>query len=184
MRAPCVSIVIPSRNEGDFLAFTVDGILRTSDGVDVEIVVVDDGSTDASVSKLQQLHGRDPRLKIVAGGGRGPAMARNLGAHLATGPYVLFIDAHCQTPPGWLPGMLAPLADPTVGLVGCAFADMGDGAAAGGVGAGCTWGSAALDMVWFSPLAGVAYDTPLLPGGCQALRREDFLSFAYYESDS
>jgi len=181
MRTPSVSIVIPTRNEGDLLAFTVQWIFRTGDGVDFEIIVINDGSTDASVQKLFELYGRDPRLKIVAGERLGPGGARNLGASEATGHYVLFIDAHCQTPPGWLQGMLTPLADSSVGMVGCAFADLRDPFASPSAGAGCTWGSAALDMVWLSPRAGVAYDVPLLPGGCQALRRDDFLSFAYYD---
>jgi glycosyltransferase involved in cell wall biosynthesis len=181
MRTPGVSIVIPTRNEGDLLAFTVYSILQTGDGVDFEIIVIDDGSTDGSVQKLFDLYGRDPRLRIVAGERQGPGRARNLGARLATGHYVLFIDAHCETPPGWLQGMLAPLADSSVGMVGCGLADLRDPSASPGGGAGCTWGSAALDMVWLSPRAGGAYDVPLLPGGCQALRRDDFLSFAYYD---
>jgi glycosyltransferase involved in cell wall biosynthesis len=180
MRTPCVSIVIPTRNES-LLAFTVHWIFRTSDGVDLEILVVDDGSTDASVQTLRQIYGGDARLRIVTGESQGPARARNLGAREATGYYVLFIDAHCQTPPGWLQGMLAPLEDPSVGLVGCAFTDMRDVFIPPSRGAGCTWGSAALDMVWLPPRAAVAYDVPLLPGGCQALRRGDFLSFAYFD---
>src|SRR6516225_8120238 len=113
MRVPCASIVIPTRNEGDLLTFTVHWILCTSEGVDFEVLVVDDGSTDTSVQTLQQIYGGDPRLKILAGEKLGPGCARNLGAREATGYYVVFIDAHCQTPPGWLRRMVAPLADPS-----------------------------------------------------------------------
>jgi glycosyltransferase involved in cell wall biosynthesis len=180
MSIPCVSIVIPTRNEGDLLASTVHSIFCTSECVDFEILVVDDGSIDSSVQTLLHFYGRDPRLKVLAGERQGPGCARNLGASEARGHYVLFIDAHCQTPPGWLHRMLATLADPSVGMVGCAFTDLSDPVQSS-VGAGCTWASAALDLVWLAPQGAVPYDVPLLPGGCQALRRHDFLSFAYYD---
>ena len=46
---------------------------------------------------------------------------------------------------------------------------------------GCTWGSAALNMVWLPPHGVHVYPVPLLPGGCQALRTEDLLNFGEYD---
>ena len=115
---------------------------------------------------------------MVVGEGQGPGCARNVGAREARGRYVVFIDAHCYTPPGWLGGLIAPLSNPSVALVGCALADLSRPAegwawAVPGVRRRSTWcGCPALRHV---------YPVPLLPGGCQALRTEDFLDFAQYD---
>ena len=179
MTVPQVTIVIPTRNEGAYLAYTVYWILTNSNGAfDFEIIVVDDGSTDHSIRSLLQLCG-DPRLKIVAGERQGPGRARNLGGREAKGQYIVFIDAHCYTPQNWLEGLVAPLSDPTIAMVGCAFADLTRPSA--GIGVGCSWGTPALDMVWLPQRSSDIHQVPLLPGGCQALRTEDFLSFGQYD---
>jgi glycosyltransferase involved in cell wall biosynthesis len=173
------SVVIPSRNEGPYLAYTVQWILANSGETDFEVIVVDDGSTDDSVQQVTHLYGADSRVRIVNGEQQGPGNARNLGARSARGRHVVFIDGHCHTPPGWLKALTAPLADPDVGLVGCAFADLTR--PGWGAGVGCTWGSSALDMVWLLKAADEVYPVPLLPGGCQALRTEDFLAWGQYD---
>ena len=176
--APEVSVVIPTRNEGGWLAFTIGSILAAGGPPDFEIVVVDDGSTDGSVGHALATHGGSGRLRVVAGERQGPGRARNLGARSARGRFIVFIDGHCETPAGWLAGLVAPLRDPSVGLVGCAFSDLRRNDRAG-IGAGCTWGGPALDMVWLPPRSGGAYPVPLLPGGCQALRAADAAALAY-----
>lgn len=179
MPAPQVSVVIPSRNEGANLAYTVHWILANTQQPDFEIIVVDDGSTDESIHLVEHHYGGSGRLRIVAGEREGPGRARNLGAREATGAHVVFLDGHCYTPPGWLAGMVAPLGDPKIGLVGCAFADLRRPGK--GVGVGCTWGTPALDMVWLQQQSNDVYTVPLLPGGCQAMRTADFLSFGAYD---
>ena len=179
MPAPQVSVVIPSRNEGANLAYTVHWILANTRQPAFEIIVVDDGSTDDSIRQVRHLYGGSGRLRIVAGERQGPGRARNLGAREAKGTHVVFLDGHCYTPPGWLEGLVTPLANPGIGLVGCAFADLRR--PGNGVGVGCTWGTSALDMVWLQQLANDVYPVPLLPGGCQAMRTADFLSFGIYD---
>jgi GT2 family glycosyltransferase len=179
MPAPQVSVVIPSRNEGAYLAYTVRWILANTRQPEFEIVIVDDGSTDDSIGQVAHLYGGSGRLRIVAGERQGPGRARNLGARESSGAHIVFLDAHCYTPPGWLGGLIAPLADPRIGLVGCAFADLRQPGR--GVGVGCTWGTPALDMVWLQQQSTDIYAVPLLPGGCQAMRTTDFLSFGMYD---
>jgi glycosyltransferase involved in cell wall biosynthesis len=180
MGSPEVSIVIPTRNEGPFLLYTLHWILANSGDPEFEIVVVDDGSTDDSVRQVLRFYGTSDRVRVVEGERRGPARARNLGAREAKGRQVVFIDGHCYTPPGWLRSLVAPLSDPKVALVGCALADLRQPGV--GAGVGCTWGGPALDMVWLPQQAQKAYPVPLLPGGCQALRSEDFFSFGLFDS--
>ncbi len=178
MQLSQASIVIPSRNEGAYLPYTVHWILKNSGHPNFEVVVVDDGSTDDSVQQVIQGYGSTGIVRVVQGERRGPGQARNLGAREANGEVVVFIDAHCYTPPGWLSRLISPLADPHVALVGCAITDLRR--SNGGVGAGCTWGPT-LDMVWLGPQSHDVYPVPLLPGCCQAMRRADFQSFGQYD---
>lgn len=179
MATPAASVVIPSRNEGFNLAYTVHWILANTGEPEFEVIVVDDGSTDDSIRQVMHLYGGTGRVRVLKGEQQGPGRARNLGARAARGRHVVFIDGHCYTPPGWLKGLVAPLSDPKIALVGCAFADLRRPGS--GVGVGCTWGTSALDMVWLAQQSDDVYPVPLLPGGCQALRTVDFLSFGQYD---
>jgi glycosyltransferase involved in cell wall biosynthesis len=87
---PEVTIIIPTRNAAGWLAraiFSV-GPLPTA-----EIIVVDDGSTDATAPMLAEFALHDPRLRILAGQGVGAAAARNLGIAAARAPLIAFLDA-------------------------------------------------------------------------------------------
>ena len=89
---PSVSVVTPTFDRCANLARLLDGLgLQTYPADRFEVVVVDDGSTDETVSYL---HGRRTRfaLRIVQQAHRGPAAARNLGVEHARGDIVLFLD--------------------------------------------------------------------------------------------
>lgn len=101
---PLVSVVVPHFNLGSYLPETLGSILAlTYDNI--EIVVVDDASTDeASRSVIDQLQRKeDPRLKvIVLECNRGLANARNVGIAQAAGDYILTLDADDLLHPGFL----------------------------------------------------------------------------------
>lgn len=172
--------MIPGRNEGDNLLDTVECVLENSGHPDLELVVVDDGSTDGSGDRVEDRFGSTGRVRVVRGASLGISGARNLGARNATGDHLVFLDAHCYTPPGWLSELLAPLRDPRVGLVGPAFANLSRDDGARGV--GVTWRDASLQMEWLAQEGPEPYPVPLLPGGCQAIRRADFERFGAFES--
>jgi glycosyltransferase involved in cell wall biosynthesis len=174
-----VSVVIPAHNEGENLADTVRAILDSGARRDFEVLVVDDGSSDGSGRRVEKLFGRSGRVSVITDHVRGVGQARNLGARRAEGEILIFLDAHCYTPPGWLDGLADPLEDPGVGLVGCGFADLlrDDGAR----GFGVTFRDASLETDWLGRQGDAPYAVPLLPGGCQAMRRCDFESFGEYE---
>jgi GT2 family glycosyltransferase len=75
----------------------------------VEVIVVDDGSTDDTARVAENAGAR-----VLDSGGRGPAAARNLGARHARGDVLIFLDADTAPRSGWLREMLAPLADPSI----------------------------------------------------------------------
>ena len=85
-----LSVIIPCYNAGSYLSQAVSSIRnqKTSFSLDTEIIVIDDGSTDGCVEKLQ---GSD--LKILYQVHQGASAARNYGMKEATGEYLLFLDA-------------------------------------------------------------------------------------------
>lgn len=98
---PTLSIIIPVYNGGSDLKRCLAALQESSFG-DWELIVVDDGSTDGS----DALAGR-AEAKVIATSGRvGPAAARNMGAEMARGEYLLFLDADCVVQPDTL-GLVA-----------------------------------------------------------------------------
>ncbi|MDE2429550.1 MAG: glycosyltransferase family 2 protein [Burkholderiales bacterium] len=84
------SIVVPLFNKAEFVVDTVNSILAQAIG-DLEVIVVDDGSTDGGVQRLALI--TDPRLKILRQSNSGVSMARNVGISNARGMFVSFLDA-------------------------------------------------------------------------------------------
>lgn len=174
-----VSVVIPAHNEGENVVDAVRYILQNSDYADLEVVVVDDGSTDGSGERIATLFSSTGQVTVLRGDALGAGGARNYGARQSNGDIVVFLDGHCYVPRGWLPRLVAPLGNPRVGMVGPAFADLSRDDGARGV--GVTWRDAGLNMEWLAPQGDTPHPVPLLPGGCQAMRREDFERFGEFE---
>lgn len=177
MSGPPVSVVIPTRNEGSNVVDTVAGVLRNT-ASPMEVVVVDDGSEDGSPELLRRLAGNDARFRLVEAGGLGPARSRNRGAREARGRYLVFLDAHCFTPAGWLEPVLELLeSSPEVGVAGPAIADTDNVRLRG---CGGTWRDERLDMSWLTG-AEAATEVPFQPAGCQVVRREVFEEVGGYD---
>ena len=96
MRTP-VSVVVPVHDGERFLAAALESILGQA-YAPLEIVVVDDGSTDATADMLAHFAG----VRVVTQVQAGPAAARNVGVRLATGAAITFLDADDEMPPGRL----------------------------------------------------------------------------------
>ena len=101
------SVIIPARNEARTIARLVHAVLdQAPDGWTIEVLLVDDGSTDATPAVARAAGARVLELSSRPGGGN-PAVARNRGAAAATGDPLIFLDADCLPTPGWLPRLLA-----------------------------------------------------------------------------
>jgi GT2 family glycosyltransferase len=105
-----VSIVIPTFNGVSRIGNCLDALLKQVAGRDVEILVVNDGSTDDTATVVASYLG----VRLLTQANAGPAAARNLGASEARGGILLFTDDDCVPVPGWLDAMLAPFDDPEV----------------------------------------------------------------------
>ncbi|WP_425956193.1 glycosyltransferase family 2 protein [Xylanimonas sp. McL0601] len=117
-RAPSVSVVIPCYNYARF----VDAAIRSAlsqQGVSVDVVVVDDASTDASADVAEAVASTDDRVRVVRRARNGgPVATFNEGMEHATGDYLVRLDADDLLTPGSLARSTAVAeAYPTVGLV-------------------------------------------------------------------
>ena len=100
--APAVSVVIPLYNKERTIARALESVLAQT-FQDIEIIVVDDGSTDAGVERLLavDLEGQS-RFQLVRQANAGPGAARNEGARRARGRYLAFLDADDEWRPRYL----------------------------------------------------------------------------------
>jgi len=111
MAQPEYSVIVPAYQAADVIADCVRALAQqTVDRARYEIIVVDDGSTDATGDVARET-GADRVLRIAHGG---PAAARNAGIEAAQGEIVLFTDADCEPAEDWVAQMVAPFGDPQV----------------------------------------------------------------------
>ena len=103
MNALCkISVIIPVYNVEAYLEDCLRSV-QQQDFEDVEMICVDDGSTDGSRAILEQFAIQDPRIKILGDGiNHGQATARNRAMACAQGEYLLFLDADDMLPAGTL----------------------------------------------------------------------------------
>lgn len=100
------SVIIPAHNEASTIARAVAAVLaQRADGVELEVLVVDDASSDGTAEAAAEAGARVVRLQ--AGQGGNPAAARNRGVAEATGDPLIFLDADCLPDEGWLAALLA-----------------------------------------------------------------------------
>jgi glycosyltransferase involved in cell wall biosynthesis len=116
MVQPLVSVVIPNYNYGRYLSQAINSVLGQS-YPNIEIIVVDDGSTDESAEVLALYANH---IRVVKQRNRGVSVARNAGAELAIGDFLAFLDADDV----WMPTKLQRQIeyfqrDPELGLVHC-----------------------------------------------------------------
>ncbi|MDR0727935.1 MAG: glycosyltransferase family 2 protein [Puniceicoccales bacterium] len=92
-RIPEVSIIVPVYNVAPYLSRALDSVLRQT-FENIEIICVDDGSTDGSTNILEEYARCDPRIVVLRNGiNRGTAYSRVLGALAAKGKFIMFLDS-------------------------------------------------------------------------------------------
>lgn len=116
-----VSVIIPARNEAGSIARCVESVLATSYHP-VEVLVVDDRSTDNTAARAMEAARGDPRLRVIEGeelpaGWYGKPWACNQGARQAQGEILLFTDADTRHEPMLIPHAVAALHSTGAGIV-------------------------------------------------------------------
>ncbi len=104
------SVIIPTFNGAKRIGACLDALAMQAAGRPIEIVVVDDGSTDNTVAVVAAY----PGVRVLTQRNSGPAAARNRGASEANGSILLFTDDDCVPAQGWLDAMLQPFGNPEV----------------------------------------------------------------------
>jgi glycosyltransferase involved in cell wall biosynthesis len=116
---PRVSVVLPARNEALTIGRSVASLRRQTFS-DWELIVIDDGSTDATVEVVNSI--ADDRIRVVSTGGRGLAHALNAGLSSARGLLIARQDADDESLPGRFQAQVEFLErNPDVGVLGTAW---------------------------------------------------------------
>ncbi len=182
------SIILASRNEGALLERTLGSMLGAACDMPYEIIVVDDGSTDGSISADPPAAGVP--VHSIRTPGLGIAPARNTGARLATGDMLVFCDAHIVVPDGWLDAMAHALEDercdavtPGIGPLepeaSPALYKLAFSAPLHAIGCGRIFRTL-IDNTWL-PRHSRPRECPILSGGCFAIRGDAWRHVGGYE---
>ncbi|MBI5815252.1 MAG: glycosyltransferase [Nitrospinae bacterium] len=114
---PRASVVVPAFNAERSIGQCLSALAaQTCPAGSYEVIVVDDGSTDATGEIARKFP-----IKYIRQDNAGPATARNRGAKEAAGEIILFTDSDCVPEPGWIEQMTRPFADPAVVAVKGAY---------------------------------------------------------------
>jgi glycosyltransferase involved in cell wall biosynthesis len=115
--APTVSVLLPVYNAADTVAKAAESVLTGND-VALEVILIDDGSTDGSSAVLENI-ARDPRVRVISHPNMGLGASLNRGIAAASAPFIARMDADDISAPGRLDRQLQFLRDnPDVVLVG------------------------------------------------------------------
>lgn len=87
-----VSVVMPIYNAGEYLERAISDVLSQTLR-ELELICIDDGSTDGSLAIVKKMQEADDRIRIVTENNAGPAVARNKGIVRARGEFIIFLDA-------------------------------------------------------------------------------------------
>lgn len=88
---PRISVVVPIYNGEQYLKRCVDSVLEQT-YKDIEVLLVNDGSTDDSLEILREYEQKDSRVKVIDKPNTGVSLTRNAGIDVSEGEYIFFID--------------------------------------------------------------------------------------------
>ena len=111
-----VSVIIPAFNEARVIKASVTRVLASAD-VELEIIVVDDGSTDGTSAIVAEAFAGEPRVRLVTLANGGKARALNHALTLAKGEIVVSLDADTEFEPQTIARLARWFADPLIGAV-------------------------------------------------------------------
>jgi len=121
---PTVSIIIPSYNHEAFVGRAIESVLAT-DTIDLEVVVVDDGSTDSSRERLQAYQD-DARVRVHLQDNRGAHAALNRGIELAHGNLIFVLNSDDAFDPRRIPVLIRRLEENTEAALAASWIEVVD----------------------------------------------------------
>ena len=127
---PLVSIVIPVYNVENFVKDTLSSVCNQT-YKNIEIICVDDGSTDNSLSVLNFYSEKDKRIKVLSQSNSGVSAARNNGIRAAEGEYICFLDSDDFMHPQNVELQVKAITDSGADIVYCRFKNVPEDAGPG-----------------------------------------------------
>lgn len=118
-----ISVIIPVYNVDKYLSECLDSVIKQS-YKDLQIIVVDDGSTDSCGRICDEYALRDSRITLVHQKNGGAAAAKNAGLRLAKGEYLAFVDSDDYLEPDAFEYMLKLLIQKHADIVQCSYRDL------------------------------------------------------------
>ncbi len=115
--APAVSVVIPAFNEGKVIAATLRSVLATSYTGEIEVLVVDDGSSDGTSAIVGEIAASDDRVRLLKQRNAGKSTALETGLHEARHEIAVLLDADTKFRADTIGELVQPLRDEAVGAV-------------------------------------------------------------------
>ena len=123
-----VSVIVPVYNVEPYLRECLDSIINQT-YTDLQIIVIDDGSTDGSGAICDAYAAKDPRIQVVHQENRGLSAARNHGIELATGEYLNFVDSDDYPLPDCIETLLKLCLEYDADMSICSSIELEDGEA-------------------------------------------------------
>ncbi|MGI4751462.1 MAG: glycosyltransferase family 2 protein [Janthinobacterium lividum] len=115
---PIISVIIPCYNSGEYLPEAIKSVKEHQNSALIEIIIVDDGSTDQITIDLLDRLKHTECIKILNIRNSGPAAARNVGARAAQSTYLLFLDSDNKISPKYIDNSIEVFnANKSVGVV-------------------------------------------------------------------
>lgn len=115
--APALSIIVPAFQEEKVIAATLKSLLACDYPAAVEILVIDDGSSDGTAAEVRRVAENNPRVRLFEQPNSGKASALENGVAQATNEILIFLDADTRFDRDTLRHLVAPLEDERVGAV-------------------------------------------------------------------
>lgn len=113
-----VSVIVPVYNSMPYLRLCMDSILQQT-YQNIEVIVIDDGSSDGSAVVCDEYQKKDSRVRVVHNANHGVSYSRNRGIDMSTGKYIVFIDSDDTIEETYIEALVSAEADNNVDLVFC-----------------------------------------------------------------
>ncbi len=125
---PKVSVIVLTYNNLNLTKLCLNSLLQWSDYPNLEIIIVDNNSSDNTPDYLTELNTRHPTIQVIRNKtNEGFAKGNNIGLIAATGDYLVMLNNDTVVTPGWILTMLRHLqADPSIGIIGAVTNNIGN----------------------------------------------------------
>lgn len=176
-----ISIIIPVKNEGENLKWTLESLFNVRTNLTFEVIIINDDSNDNCCDCIKKSFS-NKNIKLINTIGIGAANARNAGAKIAIGNIFVFCDAHLIFEDYWLDLLLNPLFKGHTDAITPAIGEIGNPKFIGyGQTLGICSDLSSIKIYWNQATHSMM-EIPILPGGCFAIRKAVFEDIGGFET--